>query len=270
MDLKIFAPLWGSEQMDFATFADRVAEAGYDGVELSFPLHDEAVREKAVRILKERNLALIAQHWQTINPNIAEHIEEFLAHLNWLADTEPLFINSQTGRDWFSVADNLRIIEAAARFSEETGIRVLHETHRGKSLFCATRTMEILEAEASMRITADFSHWCTVSESWLEDQQATVAQAIARADHIHARVGHPEGPQVTDPRAPEWQDALHAHLAWWDAIAETKKASGERLTITSEFGPFPYMPTLPYTRQPIADQWEINVHMMNLLRQRYQ
>jgi hypothetical protein len=29
------------------------------------------------------------------------------------------------------------------------------------------------------------------------------------------------------------------------------------------------MPTLPYTRQPLADQWGINVHMMQLLRKRY-
>jgi hypothetical protein len=30
------------------------------------------------------------------------------------------------------------------------------------------------------------------------------------------------------------------------------------------------MPTLPYTRMPLADQWGINVYMMQLLRQRYQ
>jgi hypothetical protein len=26
---------------------------------------------------------------------------------------------------------------------------------------------------------------------------------------------------------------------------------------------------LPYTCQPVASQWDINVHMMNLLRARY-
>jgi hypothetical protein len=29
------------------------------------------------------------------------------------------------------------------------------------------------------------------------------------------------------------------------------------------------MPTTPYTRQPLADQWAINVYMMQLLRKRY-
>ena len=41
------------------------------------------------------------------------------------------------------------------------------------------------------------------------------------------------------------------------------------LTVTPEFGPYPYMPILPYTRQPIVSQWEVNVHMMQLLRERY-
>jgi hypothetical protein len=29
------------------------------------------------------------------------------------------------------------------------------------------------------------------------------------------------------------------------------------------------MPTLPYTRQAVANQWEINVYMMKILRERY-
>jgi hypothetical protein len=41
------------------------------------------------------------------------------------------------------------------------------------------------------------------------------------------------------------------------------------MTFLTEFGPPLYMQTLPYTLQPLADQWAINVHMMKLLRQRY-
>jgi hypothetical protein len=113
------------------------------------------------------------------------------------------------------------------------------------------------------------SHWCNVSESLLQDQEETVNQTLERVDHIHARIGHPEGPQVNDPRAPEWEEAVKAHLSWWDKIAERKKQNGQRLTILTEFGPPDYMPTMAYTRQPLADQWAINVHMMQLLRKRY-
>jgi hypothetical protein len=52
-------------------------------------------------------------------------------------------------------------------------------------------------------------------------------------------------------------------------VIERKKKNGERMTILTEFGPPDYIPTLPYTRQPLSDQWAINVYMMKLLRKRY-
>ncbi len=44
---------------------------------------------------------------------------------------------------------------------------------------------------------------------------------------------------------------------------------GKALTVLTEFGPPDYMWTTPYTRQPLANQWDINVHMMNTFRKRY-
>lgn len=104
-------------------------------------------------------------------------------------------------------------------------------------------------------------------ESYLHDQQAAIDLAISRTDHIHARVGFPEGPQITDPRDPDWKEAVDIHLGWWKRIVEIHRKEGQKVfTITPEFGPFPYMTTLPLTRQPIANQWEINVYMMNMLK----
>ena len=79
----------------------------------------------------------------------------------------------------------------------------------------------------------------------------------------------PKAPQVNDPRAPEWSNAVEAHFAWWDKVVEQKRKEGKRMTILTEFGPADYMPTLPYTRQPVADQWAVNVYMMEVLRKRY-
>ena len=120
-----------------------------------------------------------------------------------------------------------------------------------------------------IKITFDVSHWCNVHESLLADQQETVNMTLERVEHIHARIGHPEGPQVNDPRAPEWENVVKAHFAWWDKVVERKKKNGERMTFLTEFGPPDYMPTTAYTRQPLANQWEINVYMMQLLRKRY-
>ena len=106
-------------------------------------------------------------------------------------------------------------------------------------------------------------------ESLLDDQQDTVSRTLERVDHIHARIGHAEGPQVNDPRAPEWKQAVDAHFAWWDNVVARKKKEGKVLTFLTEFGPVDYMPALPYTRQPVADQWAINKYMLDILRMRY-
>ena len=47
--------------------------------------------------------------------------------------------------------------------------------------------------------------------------------AITRTDHIHARVGYTEGPQITDPRVPEWKRALDFHLQCWDKVVAFNK-----------------------------------------------
>jgi hypothetical protein len=182
---------------------------------------------------------------------------------------KPLYINCHSGRDFFTYEESKTFIDHTIQLAKTTGVSIYHETHRSRILFAAPVAKQYLQKIPELRITFDVSHWCNVSESLLQDQQETLALAIERADHIHARIGHPEGPQVNDPRAPEWEAALKAHLAWWDEIVSRKKKAAEQLTILTEFGPADYMPTMPYTRQPLADQWGINVYMMNLLRKRY-
>jgi hypothetical protein len=121
-----------------------------------------------------------------------------------------------------------------------------------------------------MKITADFSHWVCVSETYLDDQPEILSEAINRTEHIHARVGYPEGPQVTHPGAPEWSEALSKHVTWWDAIiSNLRNQKREFATITTEFGAIPYLPTLPFTNQPIVSQWEINLWMKEYLHKRY-
>jgi sugar phosphate isomerase/epimerase len=181
----------------------------------------------------------------------------------------PLYINNHSGKDYFSFDDNKKFIEHTQALAKETGLLICHETHRGRMLFAAHITRNFLEKYPDLRLTLDISHWCNVHESLLADQKETIDLALSRTDHIHARIGHPEGPQVNDPRAPEWEQTVKQHFEWWDKIVERKRRNGERVTVLTEFGPPDYMPTYPYTRQPLADQWAINVHMMHLLRKRY-
>jgi sugar phosphate isomerase/epimerase len=270
MKVLFFCPVWGSSDLPIEVFVEKVKRSGYDGVEISLPLEDHSLQEHILKAIENQGLEFIAQHYETANPDPEMHLAEYCRRLENLIGAKPLFVNSQTGKDWFSFEQNQKLIAAAWVISERGGVRILHETHRGKFSFNAALTLKYLEADPDLRIAADFSHWCVVSESLLEDQNEALTLAISRADHIHARIGHAEGPQISDPRAPEWKQVLEAHLGWWDRIIECHRIKGTSVfTITPEFGPAPYMPLLPYTGMPVASQWEINVYMMHLLRERY-
>jgi sugar phosphate isomerase/epimerase len=269
MELKFFCPYWGSNSLSYREFLKKVSEAGYDGVEMNLP-SDNRGKSDILSLLQENNLELIGQHSGQTESTFQEIKKNYLESLYNLADAKPLFINSQTGKDYFSVEDNSELIDLGFKVEKKTGISVLHETHRGKFSFAAHVTKTYLEKIPGLKLGLDISHWCNVAESLLHDQMQSVDLAILHTRHIHARVGFPEGPQVTDPRLPEWEEALNFHLSCWDKVAENfKKQNREYLTITPEFGPYPYMANLPFTKMPVANQWEINTYMMELLRKRY-
>lgn len=267
MPPKFYAPEWGNT-LPFATFCQHVKTAGYDGIEMALPFESDEY-QPILDILKEYDLELIGQYWQSFETDLDEHARSYERYLRHLAAARPVFINCQTGKDFFTFDQNNHLFELASRISAETGVKIIHETHRGKALFAAHIAQAYLANRPDLRICLDISHWCTVHESMLDDQPEAVNLALVRTDHIHSRVGHTEGPQVNDPRAPEWESTLNMHLAWWDAVANTHRTNGTQLTITTEFGPAPYMPGQPYTQEPLANQWDINVFMMNLLKKRY-
>jgi sugar phosphate isomerase/epimerase len=264
MSISFFCPRWGQANTSWEVFLYSVKSAGYDGIEASLP-DDERDKDEMLEGLAKHDLTLIGQHWETVEPAFEKHYADFGSRLHNLATIKPLFINSQTGKDYYSFEENKRLIALANDIAEETGIKIIHETHRGKFSFAAHITKQYLENLPGLRITLDISHWCNTAESLLHDQKEAVGLAISRTDHIHARIGFAEGPQITDPRDPEWHDAMQFHLSCWDKVVARKND----VTITPEFGPAPYMMNLPFTHQAVADQWDINEYMMNLLKERY-
>jgi hypothetical protein len=271
MNIRFFCPRWGSEALPYELFFEKVNAAGYDGVEMSLP-PDEKEREKITELLRQYELPLIGQQWETTLSGSDTYEADYEKYLRNLAAASPLFINSQSGKDYFSIERNEAVLRLSADIAEDTGVKIVHETHRGKFSYSAAVMLPYLQRLPGIRLCADFSHWCVVSESLLEapEQELILQEVIPHVDHIHARVGWQQAAQVAEPRAPEFEQALQRHLLWWDSIVEQQSMRGsEYLSITPEFGPAPYMPQLPYVQQPLTNQWEANVYMMQLLRERY-
>ncbi len=267
--LKLLCTNWGFPGT-LDAYCTKVKKEGYDGIEIWWPL-EKKDQDELFACLKNHELEVgflcagSDSHYQ-------KHFDQFVQMVDGAAretTQRPLYINCHSGKDYFTYEQGKSFIDHTTALAKSTGIKICHETHRSRLLFASPVARHYMETIPELRITFDVSHWCNVHESLLEDQSETVDMTLQRVDHIHARIGHAEGPQVNDPRAPEWEHAVNAHLAWWDKVVAIKKQQGDVLTILTEFGPPDYMPTLPYTRQPLADQWAVNVYMMQLIRNRY-
>ncbi len=269
-NLKVLATNWGFEGT-LDEFCAKAKKAGYDGIEVWWPTDNKPVQDELFTALKKHQLDV-----GFLCGGSQEDPQEHLTYFKKMTEAaakktlqRPLYLNCHSARDHFPMDINAAFVEHTIRLSKKTGIIICHETHRSRIMFAAHVAKNYIDKYPELKLTLDISHWCNVHESLLHDQKETVDKALERTEHIHARIGHQEGPQVNDPRAPEWDDAVKAHFAWWDKVIERKKKKGETATFLAEFGPPTYMPTLPYTMQPLANQWDINVHMMNLLRKRY-
>lgn len=267
MRILYFCPHWGNT-LPFSAFCRRVKKAGYDGVEMDLPF-GKRKKNELLQTLRDNELLLIAQYWQSIESDYAGNREQYKRHLENLIEASPLKINAQTGKDYFSFRQNMRLIADAKRLSVASGIPICHETHRGKFLFSLPVCSAAIREDPEMQITLDASHWCTVHESLLEDQLPDLQKALKAAAHIHSRIGFEQGPQINDPSAPEWSGLRERYLSWWKVAVELHKKRKTNLTVTAEFGPRPYMPVAPRSQKPLSDQWKANLYMVELFRSKF-
>ena len=230
----------------------KIAGAGYDGVESA--VEEIADAEKFKKSLKELDLDYIP----LIYTEGANHLENF-RQLVWLASTfEPKKIVAHAGRDLWNFSEQMVFFYGALHIEKEFGIPIAHETHRRRPLFSPMNAKALINELPELKINADLSHWCCVTESMLEDHAEVIELTAKRTIHIHCRVGYENGPQVPDPRASEWAGHRAKFESWWKMIiSEHLKRGEEELTVTPEYGPPSYMQTIPYKNQPVADLWDV-------------
>lgn len=274
MEIKYICTYWGCEHLSAKEFLSNVLQNGYDGVEINFPDDELFIVEfnaelERIRNTINPNFIFIAQQ---VLPNKKETINEYIARitqrLEFLIQLKPNYINSHTGKDFYDFSDNCKIIEICNQLTRVSGIPIWHEIHRGRFSFHLKTLVSYLDIFPKINLIADFSHFCVVSESNLHDQSDLLSKIYPNIKHIHARIGFEQSPQVNNPFAPEWKNYLEQYLGWWKEIIEIQKTKKSTIcTITPEFGPFPYMPQEPFTKKPLADQWEINLQMKNYLQE---
>lgn len=264
--VQYFCSWWGLDHLGLEPMLSKIAEGGYDGVEIGIP-EDPFLQDDLRRYLEKYNLDIIAHQYQADHRDFESYVQSFRTWLEVAASFGPLLINSHTGRDFWSLEQNTQLVQVAREIEDRYRVSVIHETHRGRFLYSTAASRMYFEHLPDLRINADLSHWVCVSESLLQDQEPIVEEAISRAEHIHARVGYAEGPQVPDPFAMEWHEELEVFMGWWKRILmRFQKEGREFLTITPECGPPPYTWRIPGSREPLSDFWEVNLKMMEYLQ----
>ncbi len=254
MLLKLSRHLWGVEETWEEVFP-RIKANGYSIIECPLPDKAEHVRFRA--LLDQYGFDYISLIF-TSGTSVNEHVDAFRSQIALSEALRPYMINSHSGFDGWDDDSSSRFFEQALALEEAMTVPVSHETHRGRILYNPWVTSRMLERFPSLKLCCDFSHWVCVCERLLDTETDIIQQAADHCIHLHARVGYEEGPQVPDPRAPEYQLHVEAHERWWKMVWDSQIARNVSVsTLTSEYGPPNYLHTLPFSQTPVANLWEV-------------
>jgi len=267
MELKPFRHLWGYPIISAATFR-AIRDAGYVGIEASMKSIDDP--QDFQKGLDSNGLEFIGQvHTAefTKGHTVERHLASLEGEVRRLLPLRPVLINVHSGEDTWPLDDMHAYFRGAAELEKKLGVRFAHETHRGRCLFHPTIGTILLEAHPEIKLVADLSHWVCVCERLLEDQQDTIALAADHTVHVHCRMGHAEAPQIADPRDDNYAAERQAFEGWWRLIYQSIERRGlPAFSFCPEYGPPPYMPTLPHTGSPLADLEQICNWQMERIR----
>lgn len=271
MRLLIFKTLWG-HRGSFETACRQARREGFAGIEGPAPL-DVGERSRWAALLRRYQLAFIAEICTAGGyvPDRGASLEEHLASLEQKMAASlalsPRFITCLGGCDAWEEERSVEFFQRATVMAAARGAIISFETHRGRSLFNPWVTRRVCRQFPEIKLTCDFSHWCVVCERLLDGEAETLAAILPHAFHIHARVGYDQGPQVPDPSAPRYGNALARHLDWWRQIWRRKALCGESdITMTPEFGPDGYQAIDVNTDRPVGNLWQINCWMAKTLK----
>lgn len=267
MQLQLFKTLWGFDGTSIDEAVQQLLAAGMQGIEGAAPPEREA-QDHWAALFDASSIAYIAEittagsYVPERRASLQQHLDSLEDKLNHSAPLKPQLVTCLGGCDAWPEALSIEFFTRAIELAGQYELPISFETHRSRSLFNPWVTQRIVEQLPQIRLTVDFSHWCVVCER-LMDTELDVIDAIAdNVQHIHARVGYEQGPQVPDPRAPEYAYALCAHQRWWEIIWRSQiKRQFNFTSMTPEFGPDGYLHQAPFSQLPVADLWELNQWM---------
>lgn len=306
MRLEIYRAIWGvikstggdlarSPHIKLETALPALKALGYDGIEL--PLKTALQTPNFKKMMSDNDLKIIFQIFTDgpVAPGsndfggavsgftppieggesdkkqiVDSHMQIFKEQVDAAQEFSPTLINSHSLKDYFTRDMAFEWFSKALSWQKTNKYQVHHEGHRKRFLHSPWVARDFLPEFPELKFVADFSHWINVAETDTNDLDLTqvIEDVSPQVYHTHCRVGYDHGPQVSDPRAPEWLSYTEGHERWWDAIWKAQAVRNQHVsTMTPEHGPPNYQQTNPHNMQPLAYIWDIN-HWIGLRRQK--
>ncbi|MUT64400.1 TIM barrel protein [Paenibacillus sp. NEAU-GSW1] len=248
---------------------ERIAEAGYDGINGFLPGPEEA--EEWDRLLAQYNLSFSVNAY----PRTAEDMQQFLADAKAFGADRLHYVNAQVLAPFLVGERAEQLLRDISGLSAEAGIPVFIETHRGTITQDLIRTAEMVRALEPAKLTIDFSHYVLAGEMLQisEDAEALFQQLLKRTGCIHARVSNGEQIQV-DVGSEQGEHPMLVHYKrWWkDGMRHwlIGAALGQKLPFVCELGPAPYAITSDEAggrKTEMSDRWTQSLVLQKLARE---
>jgi hypothetical protein len=278
MRFSLYKTLWGAvgAGAPHATFADAmpvIAAEGWDGVAFALIAHEFdaglGTTEELADLCAQHDLGL-AIMLHTFGETPRDHLADLESGLKSLASLHPHHVICHGGLDSFSHDQGVEFLSEAIAVADGLGIRVGHETHRGRILHSPWVTQRMLAEVPGLELVVDLSHWVVVAERLIDEFGDVIAACGSNAIHVDARVGHEQGPQVSDPEESRWSTHTEAFHRWWAALWSAASDAGrDELVFVPEYGPAPYQPIDSAMIDPGADLWDVSRRAGQRLRDHF-
>lgn len=278
MDLLVYKTMWGAvgSGAPYPTLQEAIPAAAADGFDgVSFALialeSDPGIGtlQDLGSLCEASGLGLVTMV-MTDGDDAAAHLASLQRELGRVEGLPLRHVVVHSGADHFDREAARRFFAGALDIEKAFGVPLAHETHRTRILYNPWTTAAVVDEFPELHLAVDLSHWVVVSERLIGDSEGIIRRVADQTIHIDARVGYEEGPQVPDPRAPEWELHLRTFERWWEIIWERQDRAGASSSlVVPEYGPPPYQQTLPYTATPTTDLWDVCNWAADRLRRRF-
>jgi len=273
MQLHVYQAIWAMEQLPWKRSTpwsleeqiDRIVDAGFDGISVSFTDGERA--KQICALATERDLRIQAAYFPTsvedlkpVFETIAEVGRAHVDHLNLQPNVRP-----------FTVAECVPYLLGWQALADDAGMPMYVETHRDRMTTDLFFTLELLDAVPSLKLTADLSHFLVGREfAWPVDEtnHALIRRVLRRSCAYHGRVASREQVQI-QTSFPHHQPWLDLFAGWWQEGFRHFRATAPDdaiLTFTTELGPpYWYAITGP-DGVVLSDRWAEALELADLAR----